>query len=106
MRKGNPKGPWRVEGVLVVKTLPEDWPSLTGLAVIVPVPLPQPLSTPKADKSPNLLPSADSGLTSLMEPLSIICVILLRGKGRIKITFLPRPMRLYGLAHSPSLLHP
>ena len=46
MRKGNPKGPWRVEGVLVVKTLPQGWPSLTGLAVIVPVPLPQALSTP------------------------------------------------------------
>ena len=46
MKKGNPKGPWRVEGVLVVKTLPQGCRSSTGLAVIMSVPLPQPLLPP------------------------------------------------------------
>ena len=36
MKKGNPKGPWRVEGVLVVKTLPQGCRSSTGLAVKLP----------------------------------------------------------------------
>lgn len=106
MKKGNPKGPWSGGGSPVVKTLPQGCWGLTGLAVIMSVPLPQPLLSPGlcmpqpptpldgVSTPPNLLlPGLISLWTNHSDRTPHLCYLIKEKKGVIKVKFLPWPRR-------------